>query len=162
MSQKKYRVIQWATGTVGKVALKHFIQNPVIELVGVYVTNPQKIGKDAGELVGLPPTGVIATNDVEKLIALQADCVFFAAIVKDLDLYCRLLRSGKNVVSPAGPFIPTQRYRDQFDNRILYEVLKCHFADRAGGPLNNAIFFLRHGMRCLLQLTERICPPSTR
>ena len=115
MSQKKYRVIQWATGTVGKVALKHFIENPVIELVGVYVTNPQKIGKDAGELVGLPATGVIATNDVEKLIALQADCVFFAAIVKDLDLYCRLLRSGKNVISPAGPFIPTQRYRDQFD-----------------------------------------------
>jgi hypothetical protein len=97
------------------VALKHFIGNPVIELVGVYVTNPQKIGKDAGELVGLPPTGVIATNDVEKLIALEADCVFFAAIVKDLDLYCRLLRSGKNVISPAGPFIPTERYRDQFD-----------------------------------------------
>jgi len=115
MSQKKYRVIQWATGTVGKVALKHFIQNPFIELVGVFVTNPQKIGKDAGELVGLPATGVIATNDVEKLIALQADCVFFAAIVKDLDLYCRFLRSGKNVVSPAGPFIPTERYRDQFE-----------------------------------------------
>jgi hypothetical protein len=114
MSQKKYRVIQWATGTVGKAALKHFIENPVIELVGVYVTNPQKIGKDAGELVGLPPTGVIATNDVEKLIALDADCVFFAALVKDLDLYCRFLRSGKNVVSPAGPFIPTERYRDQF------------------------------------------------
>jgi len=115
MSQKKYRVIQWATGTVGKVALKHFIENPVIELVGVYVTNPAKIGKDAGELVGLPATGVIATNDVEKLIALEADCVFFAAIVKDLDLYCRFLRSGKNVVSPAGPFIPTERYRDQFE-----------------------------------------------
>src|SRR5579864_933335 len=115
MSQKKYRVIQWATGTVGKVALKHFIENPVIELVGVFVTNPQKIGKDAGELVGLPPTGVIATNDVEKLIALQADCVFFAAIVKDLDLICRLLRSGKNVVSTLGPFYPTERYRAQFD-----------------------------------------------
>ena len=115
MPQKKYRVIQWATGTVGKVALKHFIENPAIELVGVFVTNPHKIGKDAGELVGLPPTGVIATNDVEKLIALEADCVFFAAIVKNLELYCRLLRSGKNVISPAGPFIPTQRYRDQFD-----------------------------------------------
>lgn len=115
MPQKKYRVIQWATGTVGKVALKHFIENPAIELVGVFVTNPHKIGKDAGELVGLPPTGVIATNDVDKLIALEADCVFFAAIVKNLDLYCRLLRSGKNVISPAGPFIPTQRYRDQFD-----------------------------------------------
>jgi hypothetical protein len=114
MSQKKYRVIQWATGTVGKTALKHFIENPVIELVGVYVTNPDKIGKDAGDLVGLPKTGVIATNDVEQLIALDADCVFFAALMQDLDLYCRLLRSGKNVVSPAGPFIPTERYAAQF------------------------------------------------
>jgi 2,4-diaminopentanoate dehydrogenase len=115
MSQKKYRVIQWATGTVGKVALKHFIENPTIELVGVYVTNPEKVGKDAGELVGLPRTGVIATNDIEKLIGLTADCVAFAAIRQDLDLYCRFLRSGKNVVSVAGPFIPTERYRAQFE-----------------------------------------------
>ncbi len=115
MSQKKYRVIQWATGTVGKAALKHFIENPFIELVGVYVTNPQKVGKDAGDLVGLPKTGVIATNDAEKLIALEADCVFFAALVQDLPLYCRFLRSGKNVVSPAGPFTPTERYRNQFE-----------------------------------------------
>jgi 2,4-diaminopentanoate dehydrogenase len=115
MPDKTYRVIQWATGVVGKTALKHFIENPMIDLVGVYVTNPAKVGKDAGELVGLPPTGVIATSDVEKLIALDADCVFFAGLVKDLDLYCRLLRSGKNVVSAAGPFIPTERYKDQFD-----------------------------------------------
>jgi hypothetical protein len=125
MSQKKYRVIQWATGTVGKVALKHFIENPVIELVGVYVTNPGKVGKDAGEIVGLPPTGVIATNDIEKLIALDADCVLFAALRQDLDLYCRFLRSGKNVVSPAGPFIPTERFRAQFD--------KIEAACREGG-----------------------------
>ncbi|WP_373080396.1 hypothetical protein [Zhongshania sp.] len=115
MSQKKYRVIQWATGTVGKVALKHFIENPVIELAGVYVTKPEKINKDAGELLGLPPTGVLATNDIEELIKLDADCVFFAALIQDVDLYCRLLRSGKNVVTAAGPFNPTERYRDQFD-----------------------------------------------
>ena len=66
MTQGKYRVIQWATGTVGKVALKHFIENPVIELVGVYVTNPAKVGKDAGELVGLPPTGVIAPSSIRS------------------------------------------------------------------------------------------------
>jgi hypothetical protein len=115
MSQKKYRVIQWATGTVGKVALKHFIENPTIELVGVLVTNPEKVGKDAGELVGLAPTGVIATNDVEKIIALDADCVLFAGLMQDLELYCRLLRSGKNVISPAGPFFPTERFRAEFD-----------------------------------------------
>ena len=58
MTQKNYRVIQWCTGVVGKAALQHFIENPIFELVGVLVTNPEKVGKDAGELVGLSPTGV--------------------------------------------------------------------------------------------------------
>ncbi len=114
MSQK-YRVIQWATGVVGKAALKHFIENPVIDLVGVCVTNPEKLGKDAGDLVGLPKTGVLATDDVDALVCLDADCVLFAGLVKDLDLFCRLLRSGKSVVSAAGPFFPTERYNSEFE-----------------------------------------------
>jgi 2,4-diaminopentanoate dehydrogenase len=115
MAKDTYRVIQWATGVVGQAALKHFIENPAIELAGVFVTNPEKVGKDAGELVGLPATGVIATGDAEALIALDADCVLFAGLVADLDLFCRLLASGKNVISPAGPFFPTARYQDKFD-----------------------------------------------
>jgi 2,4-diaminopentanoate dehydrogenase len=111
MSQNSYRVIQWATGTVGKASLQHFIENPAFELVGVLVTNPDKVGKDAGELVGLAPTGVLATNDVEKIIALDADCVHFAPLVQDIDMVCRLLRSGKNVVSTLGPFYPTEHFR---------------------------------------------------
>jgi hypothetical protein len=107
MSQKTYRVIQWATGTVGKIALAHYIENPTFELVGVLVTNPEKVGKDAGELVGLPSTGVLATNDVEAIIALDADAVHFAPMLQDIDMVCRLLRSGKNVVSMIGPFFPT-------------------------------------------------------
>lgn len=113
MAEKTYRVIQWCTGVVGKTALQHFIENPIFDLVGVLVTNPDKVGKDAGDLVGLPPTGVLATNDVEKIIALDADGVLFAPIVTDVDLICRLLRSGKNVASVAGPFSP-QHYPEQF------------------------------------------------
>ena len=108
MSQKTYRVIQWATGTVGKVSLRHMIENPFLELVGVLVFNPEKVGQDAGDLVGLAPTGVLATNDVEAIIALDADCVHFAPMLQDLDMVCRLLRSGKNVVSPIGPFFKYQ------------------------------------------------------
>lgn len=115
MSQKTYRVIQWATGTVGKVSLRHFIENPAIELVGVLVTNPEKVGKDAGELVGLPPTGVLATNDVEAIIALDADCVMFAPMLQDIDVVCRLLRSGKNVVSTIGPFFTTDFSRAEVE-----------------------------------------------
>ncbi len=115
MAGRKYRVIQWATGVVGQAALKHFIENPEIELVGVCVTNPAKVGQDAGALVGLADTGVLATDDAEALIAMKADCVLFAGLVKDLDLFERLLRSGKNVISPAGPFFPTDRYKADFD-----------------------------------------------
>ncbi len=116
MSEKTYRVIQWATGTVGKAALKYFIENPVTELVGVYVTNPEKVGKDAGDLVGLPKTGVTATDDVEKIMAMDADCVLFAPLnmaATTLDNVCRLLASGKNVVSPAGPFLPNKWFPDE-------------------------------------------------
>lgn len=111
MAEKKYRVIQWATGTVGSAALKYFIENPVIELAGVYVTNPEKVGKDAGGLVGLPKTGVIASNDVDALIAMDADCVLYAAVYQGpatVDMVCRLLASGKNVISTAGPFLPNK------------------------------------------------------
>jgi len=114
MTQKTYRVIQWCTGVVGKAALKHFIENPVFELVGVLVTNPDKVGKDAGDLVGLPPSGVKATDDIEQIITLNADCVLFAPIVTDVDTICRLLQSGKNVASVAGPFSP-KHYPEQFE-----------------------------------------------
>jgi 2,4-diaminopentanoate dehydrogenase len=110
MAEKKYRVIQWATGTVGTAALRHFVQNPAIELVGVYVTNPEKAGKDAGDLAGLPKTGVLASNDFEAMIALDADCVLYAPAQGPtlIETACRLLASGKNVVSPAGPFLPNK------------------------------------------------------
>jgi hypothetical protein len=128
MSDKTYRVIQWATGVVGTAALRHFIQNPVIDLVGVLVFNPDKVGKDAGDLAGLPKTGVLATDDQEAIIAMDADCVLFSPLnmaSDSLDLVCRLLASGKNVVSPAGPFLP---------NKWFPEIAeKIEAACRAGG-----------------------------
>lgn len=111
---KTYRVIQWATGVVGQAALRHFIENPVFEVVGVRVFNPEKVGVDAGELVGLPPIGVLATDDEDAILATDADCVMFAPLRQDFDTVCRILRAGKNVVSPLGPFYPTERYEELF------------------------------------------------
>jgi hypothetical protein len=113
MTEKSYRVIQWATGDVGKAAIRHFVDNPAFELVGVYVTNADKVGRDAGEIAGTAPTGILATDDIEAIVALDADCVHFAPQVEDIDLMCRLLRSGKNVVTPLGPFYATGQYVDQ-------------------------------------------------
>lgn len=111
MAGKTYRVVQWATGHVGKFAIRHFTENPAFQLAGVLVTNPKKVGKDAGEIAGIGPVGVHATDDVEQILRLGADCVHYAPLVQDLDMICRLLRAGCNVVTPLGPFYPTERYR---------------------------------------------------
>jgi hypothetical protein len=99
-----YRVIQWSTGNVGRYALRGIIGHPGLELVGVWVSSSAKAGRDAGSLCGLDPTGVLATNDAEALLAMDADCVCYTATadlrpaeaVEDL---ARILASGKNVVS---------------------------------------------------------------
>jgi hypothetical protein len=115
MERKLYRVIQWATGTVGLAGLKHFIENPETELVGVYVTNPEKVGVDAGELAGLGKTGVIATDNIDAIVGLDADCVHYAPAQGPtlIDNLCRLLASGKNVISPAGPHLPNKWFPEE-------------------------------------------------
>ena len=99
-----YRVVQWATGNIGRHALRRVIEHPAMALTGVYVTNPDKVGKDAGELCGLDPTGVTATGDIEDVVALGADCVLYMPRHLDLDEVCRLLKSGANVVTTRGEF----------------------------------------------------------
>ncbi len=96
---KRYRVVQWATGNVGSRALRHVIEHPQMELVGVWVSNPAKVGKDAGELAGVAPTGIKATNSIEDVLALKPDCVLYMPHVNNVDDVCRLLESGANVVS---------------------------------------------------------------
>src|SRR4030095_327189 len=101
MSDKKYRVIQRATGVVGTAALRHFIQNPLIDLVGVLVFNPDKAGKDAGDLADLPKTGLLATDDQEAIFVMDADCVLFAPLnmaETTLDTACRLMAHRRHVV----------------------------------------------------------------
>ena len=70
-----YKVIQWATGNVGHLALRGIIEHPDLELVGLLVHSREKAGRDAGELVGLPAVGVAATNDVDEILALDADAL---------------------------------------------------------------------------------------
>jgi hypothetical protein len=74
-----YRVIQWSTGNVGRYALRGIINHPELELVGLWVHSEKKAGMDAGELAGVGPTGVIATNDAEALLAMDADVVVYNA-----------------------------------------------------------------------------------
>jgi 4-hydroxy-tetrahydrodipicolinate reductase len=99
-----YRVAQWGTGNVGRHAMRCIIGHPDLELVGLLVHAPDKAGKDAGELCGVAPVGVTATNDEQAIIGLKPDCVSYMATgdlrpheaVSDM---CRMLEAGINVVS---------------------------------------------------------------
>ena len=102
-------VIQWATGGVGRAAIEAIAAHPELELVGVWVHSASKEGRDAGELAGIAPLGVTATNDVDALLALGADCICYAALLPDEELVCRMLASGANVVTPLGWVYPSEK-----------------------------------------------------
>jgi hypothetical protein len=109
-----YRVIQWSTGNVGYHSLRHILRNPGLELVGVHAHSPSKVGTDAAELADLTGevgvTGIVATNDVDSLLAIDADVVVYTTqgetrpqeAVKEM---AAILAAGKNIVSTAMIFL---------------------------------------------------------
>ncbi|MCP4577921.1 MAG: hypothetical protein GY846_16730, partial [Deltaproteobacteria bacterium] len=106
-----YKVIQWATGSMGKTCLRATIDHPDLDLSGLLVYGKSKAGKDAGDIARRDPTGVIATRSKDDILNIDADVVIhtprlqppYAHHNKDI---CRLLASGKNVISINGHSFP--------------------------------------------------------
>ena len=99
-----YRVVVWGTGNVGRHALNTVLSNRDLELVGVIVSDPTKVGRDAGSLCSGGESGVKATDDVEQALSLGADAVAYCASgdfrpEEALDDIERALRAGHNIVS---------------------------------------------------------------
>jgi 2,4-diaminopentanoate dehydrogenase len=94
----------WGPGSMGLIALRAVIDHPQLELADVVVHSDAKVGRDAGELCGIDPVGVTATQDPAAMLAGDADVVVYAAganlrpleAVTDM---ASILRAGKNVVS---------------------------------------------------------------
>ena len=105
------RIIQWATGSMGKACLRAVLDDDRFRLVGLFVYGEGKAAKDAGEIARRPQTGVIATREVEDILALDADVVLHCPMLSapydghDADVR-RLLESGKNVISINNYFEP--------------------------------------------------------
>jgi hypothetical protein len=100
------KVIQWATGTVSRHAVRAVANTPGLQLVGAFGYGADKIGRDAGELCGVSPLGVPVGGDRAQILAMDADCVLYMAQGEGkrdqvLDDVCQLLASGKNVISTA-------------------------------------------------------------
>src|SRR6266545_7686590 len=100
------RVVQWATGNVGREAVAAVHRHRDLTLVGAFVYDDAKAGRDVGEVCGSGPIRVTATTDRDEILALDAECALYMAQGEmdptgALDHICALLESGKNVVSTA-------------------------------------------------------------
>ncbi|MHC5012406.1 MAG: NAD(P)H-dependent amine dehydrogenase family protein [Planctomycetota bacterium] len=98
------RVAVWGPGNVGAPALRTVVSNPALELCGVIVHSPGKEGQDAGALVGLPDTGVVATRDVASVLDTRPDAIFYGATqdFRPAEAHADMLRAleaGINVVT---------------------------------------------------------------
>ena len=122
------RVVQWGSGNVGRSAIATVSARPDMELVGLLVKNSAKAGLDAGELAGIGPIGVSATDDVDAIVALDADVVLHMPLPSlvygddpdaDLDHFCRLLASGKHVITTVGYMYP-RVYGDEVMSRLAH------------------------------------------
>lgn len=108
VSNKTYKVIVWATGRVGKLAIRAVAERPTLELTGVWVHSETKDGQDAGTLTGIEPLGVLATRDASILLDGDADCVIYTGPATSrpreaIEDFCTILRSGKNIVTTSLP-----------------------------------------------------------
>lgn len=130
-----HRVVQWSTGNVGRHALAGIDAHPELDLVGLFVSNPDKVGKDAGDLAGLGhAVGVSGTSDVEALLALRPDCIVHTAMADDrifeaLSDLERFLAAGVNVVSSS----PVMLQYPAPDDPLAAPVIAA--AERAGVSL---------------------------
>jgi hypothetical protein len=101
---RKYRIVHWGTGNVGSLVLPTILERADFQVVGQYVHNLEKVGRDTGELVGRAPIDVKATHDIDALIALEPDVLvhFGNAMFDPLGTartFARFLNAGINVVT---------------------------------------------------------------
>jgi 4-hydroxy-tetrahydrodipicolinate reductase len=101
MTTTKRRVFQVATGNVGSEMIGRLRDHPDLDLVGLHCYSEDKIGRDAGDIAGIGPVGVVATGTVDAIIEAAPDCINFNGVWPDMDLFVAVLEAGINVVSTA-------------------------------------------------------------
>ena len=132
----KIATVVWGTGNVGRAAIRTVDAHPGLELTGVIVANPDKVGRDAGDLAGVGRAlGVAATDDVEAVLGTGPGALVYAAsgdVRPDAAIadVTRALLAGAVVVTPS--IYPLYDFRSApADLRRPLEAA----AEQAGGAL---------------------------
>ena len=100
------RTAVWGTGNVGRAAIRAVDAHPELELSAVIVHNPDKVGRDAGELADIDRTlGVPATDDIDAALE-NVEAVVYAASgdIRPDDALAdivKAIRLGAAVVTPS-------------------------------------------------------------
>ena len=103
----KHRVAVWGTGNVGRPAIRAVLAHHDLDLCAVIVSNPDKVGKDAGAIAGIDQvTGVLATDDWQSVVDSKPDALVYTANadMRGEAAFMELLsclNAGVNVVSSA-------------------------------------------------------------
>lgn len=98
-------VIVWGTGNVGRPAIRAVLSHAELNLQAVIVSDPKKVGLDAGELAGTACCGVAAVSDWREVLATGADALIYSATAdtrteEAIGELIACLESGINVVAP--------------------------------------------------------------
>jgi hypothetical protein len=106
--ERRYKVVVWATGRVGKLAIRTIADRPNLDLVGVWVHSESKDGQDAGTLAEIDSLGVASTRDKDAILGSDADCVVYTGPATNrpreaMEDFCRILEAGKNIVTTSLP-----------------------------------------------------------
>jgi len=120
-----YRVVQWATGNLGRAAVEGILSHPELTLAGVWVHSDDKAGRDAGEVCGIGPIGITTTQRIEDVVALAPDCVLYSPLLPIADEVVTLLAAGINVVTPLDWFYPESARAEAVAKACTEAAARC-------------------------------------
>lgn len=132
----RHRIAQCYTGPVGSAILRRLEHHPRLELVGVLVHHPEKVGRDSGELVGAAPTGVVTTDSLDEIIATAPDAIIWSGSTYDIDAFEAILCAGINLYNGIGAFFLEGQPEEQ---RLHTAAVKGGVSLAAGGNIPGLI-----------------------
>jgi 4-hydroxy-tetrahydrodipicolinate reductase len=102
--KKKIRAIQYGVGPIGASIAKLMREKQAIEIIGAIDTDPAKVGRDLGEVVGAQdaPWGVVISADAKGVLDQNADIVIHStssSLPKVMDQLLACLESESSIVS---------------------------------------------------------------
>lgn len=102
--RKKIRAIQYGIGPIGASIVKLLREKEAVDIVGAIDTDPAKVGRDLGEVVGATdaPWGIKISGDAKGVLDQSADVVMHttsSSLPKVMDQLLACLDVGSCVVS---------------------------------------------------------------